>query len=152
MARPIWIDIPEDLIESSEGVKFGKTHYDINGIGLWDANSGYLVGNRGNQIYTIRDGVITLLTSLLTNVETYPRIYSSRPSIYSPREDVFYLIGSDDTIERSKGQVFLTKDGGQSFVETSGIGDRIIYDWSFSGETGYLVGPNGLLLKYEGGK
>lgn len=147
--QSIGIEVPENMIESPEVNKFGETFYDINGIGLWEANAGYLVANRGAQIYTIRDGAVMLLTSLNTNPITYPKIFSSRTDVYSPQEGIFYLIAIDQTIERRRGQVFITRDGGQSFIETSGIGDRIIYDWSFSGEVGYLVGPNGLLLKHQ---
>ncbi len=144
------IEVPEDMIESPEVNKPGETFYDINGVTLWDDHSGYIVANRGNQIFTVNNGQTSPLTSLQTNPANYPRLFSSRIGIYSPKEDVFYLIGSDETGAQSRGQVFVTKDGGQSFTETTGIGERAIYDWSFVGSTGYLVGQNGMLLKYEG--
>ena len=144
------IEVPEGMIESPEVNKPGETFYDVNGATLWDDRSGYIVANQGNRIFTVNNGQTSLLTSLQTNPANYPRLFSSRIGIYSPKEDVFYLIGSDETGAQSRGQVFVTKDGGQSFTETTGIGERAIYDWSFVGSTGYLVGQNGTLLKHEG--
>ncbi|MGB3852642.1 MAG: hypothetical protein WA958_21940 [Tunicatimonas sp.] len=138
------------MIEFPEVNRPGETFYNISGVTLWDDHSGYVVADNGNQIFTVNDGQTSLLTSFQTNRTNYPRLFTSRISIYSPKEDVFYLIGSDETGEQSRGQVFFTKDGGQSFTETTGIGERAIYNWSFVGSTGYLVGQNGMLLKYEG--
>ncbi len=148
--QAVQIEVPEEMIEFPEVNRPGETFYNISGVTLWDDHSGYVVADNGNQIFTVNDGQTSLLTSFQTNRTNYPRLFTSRISIYSPKEDVFYLIGSDETGEQSRGQVFVTKDGGQSFTETTGIGERAIYNWSFVGSTGYLVGQNGMLLKYEG--
>ncbi len=72
------------------------------------------------------------------------------PDIYSPREGVFYLISGRYSIGDERAKILSTKDGGSSFTEMSGLKNVAFYDWSFVGDTGYLVGPNGLLRKYEG--
>jgi photosystem II stability/assembly factor-like uncharacterized protein len=143
------LEVPEGMIEFPEVNKPGETFYDINGVTLWDDHAGYVVADNGNQIFTLEDGQTISLTNLQNNPADYPRLFSSRIGIHSPKEDIFYLIGSDETTEQSRGQVFVTIDGGQSFTENTGIGERAIYDWSFVGNTGYLVGQNGMLLKYE---
>ncbi|MGB3780346.1 MAG: hypothetical protein WA960_18425 [Tunicatimonas sp.] len=147
--QPILIDVPEDMIHSPETNEFGETHYSVEGISLWDDNSGYLVGSYyGQHVFAMRDGVITPQTSFSTNLN-YPNMATANPGIYSPRADVFYLIDNEEPFEIRRGRIFLTENGGQTFTEMSGIGGRGIYDWTFSGDAGYVIDRDGLLLKHK---
>ncbi|MGB3780345.1 MAG: YCF48-related protein [Tunicatimonas sp.] len=145
--EPIWIDIPEDLIESSEGVQFGSTSYSIDGVSLWGDNSGYLLSHRHPRvIFPIQNGTVLGANP----IEDTGVLALDNPDIYSPREGVFYLISGRHSIGDERAKILSTKDGGSSFTEMSGLKNVAFYDWSFVGDTGYLVGPNGLLRKYEG--
>ncbi len=65
--------------------------------------------------------------------------------IFSVQKDVVYLLSKDEN------RVVLTKDGGLTYREMSGLEYRKpLNDWFFLGNTGYAVGPSGCLLKYEG--
>ena len=145
--QPILIDVPEDRAEFPESHKFSET-YSVVGVTLWEANAGYLLCKHvsGRFAFPVQDEAIVRTDSLPGGINVGLEWYNS--DIYSPREGVFYLIGGGFPNRRER--VFLTEDGGANFIEMSGLKNVAFYDWSFAGETGYLVGPNGLLLKHDG--
>ena len=145
--QAITINVPEDKVEFPESHTSGEP-YAIVGISLWGANSGYMLNSHvsGRFIFPIQNGSI-LRTDSLPGLDRI-RLESYYADIYSPRENILYLIGGQHG--NGTGRIFYTKDGGSNFTEMSGLNGVAFHDWSLVGNTGYLVGPNGLLLKHKG--
>ena len=64
--------------------------------------------------------------------------------IHSSSEKKVYLMYT------TTSDAYATDDGGANYTKMTGLEkDTILYDWVFVDDTGYIVGANGLLLRYQ---